>query len=165
MARRFAREGDTMTRPIETIIRKNPKFSKQIEDQLRRADALKQVREQVAPLNPERNPPRRSKMNAVRTTTATGETFDSKHEARIVTKLRAAYGHKNIVCQVSIPLEDVASGQKKARIRVDVLRIIERFDDGSFRAELLDPKGRETEKSKRNRQWLRDKHGIEVKTL
>jgi hypothetical protein len=154
-----------MTRPIETIIRKNPKFSKQIEEQLRRADALKQVREQVAPLNPERNPPRRSKMNAQRTTTATGETFDSKHEARIISQLRAAYGRENIITQVSIPLEDVASGSRRARMRIDAMRIIERFEDGSFRAEFLDPKGFETRAWKRSQQWLRDKHGLEVKTL
>lgn len=87
-----------------------------------------------------------------------GERFDSKLEARICEMLRTIHGERNVIRQISIPIG-------AARVRPDFLIIHERFEDGTFRAELADAKGVETQAWKAKANHLQDKHGINIRTI
>jgi hypothetical protein len=103
--------------------------------------------------------PTPSKLYNVRTRIG-DETFDSRLEARLCETLRARYGPENIVRQVSLPL-----GSGGQRMRVDYLIVHERFDDGTFRAELADAKGYATAGWKTKARRLDRLHKIKVRLL
>lgn len=105
---------------------------------------------------------RPSKHGNVRTTDEAGRVFDSKKEERDFRKLVAAYGIKNVIRQVSIPLDD---RPPISRLRPDFLIIHERLEGGLFVCELLDSKGHATAEWLRKAKRLKEIHGIEVKTI
>ena len=103
---------------------------------------------------------KRSKFGNIKTT-INGEIFDSRHEAVVVIGLRASHGEENIIRQISLPINE-------QRIRPDVLRIIKRYDDGTFRAELIDAKGSPatvTEEYKAKANCLKALHDLAIRLI
>ena len=86
-----------------------------------------------------------------------GQQFDSKLERDVYIALVGVYGKENVIRQVSMPI-----GGK--RIRPDFLIIHERFEDGTFRAELADAKGVVTEGWSAKANHLESVHGLENTT-
>lgn len=105
----------------------------------------------------------------VPTLTPAGEKFDSKLEARVIGNLRLEHGSKNVIRQVSIPLADSLPpddpGRALPRIRVDALIIHERYDDGTFRGELVDAKGNETKAWTRATRELWERFALRVRRI
>lgn len=100
---------------------------------------------------------RRSKYNN-QPTRVGSRLFDSKHEANVYSILCLQYGEKNIACQVSFPIG-------AERIRLDFMLIHERFDDGTFRAELIDAKGVVTPTWRAKANHLKDALGLTIRKI
>lgn len=110
--------------------------------------------------------PKRNKYNAQRTEYG-GRVYDSKKEAAFAADLALLQKEGEIVSaipQVSIPLFPPSSGLpvKKRTYRADFLEILETFPDGSFRARLVDVKGRDTRESKLKREIVTERYKVEV---
>lgn len=101
----------------------------------------------------------RKKYHNVPCTGDDGEKFDSLKERRDCQALRALHGAENIIRQVSLPLGEL-------RLRVDFVRIVERYEDGTFRVELLDTKGgRPTKEWTAKANHLREKHKVTIRII
>lgn len=87
-----------------------------------------------------------------------GQKFDSKHEADCYLNLRAVYGAERVIRQVSIPI-----GSK--RIRPDFLIIHEVFEDGTFRAELVDAKGMVAKEWSAKANHLETQHRLKIRLI
>lgn len=89
---------------------------------------------------------------------ADGERFDSRHEYRVAVALRVKHGRENVIRQVSLPIGEL-------RIRPDFLVIYERYEDGTFRAELVDAKGMMTAAWRAKANHLEAQHGLRIRLV
>jgi hypothetical protein len=149
-----------MSRNIESILRRNTKYAKLLDDHIR-----EQIRREIPPLN-ESHPTRR-KYNNQPVVNLHGDKFDSKLEERVYQRLCALYGRGMVFRQVSIPL---GGG---VRIRPDFMVIEEsapRSNSGECYAFpcvtvcFYDAKGHETEAFRTKRRILASR-GIEITLL
>lgn len=137
---------------IQDKLLANPRYSEQV----RRAMMDGINRSSSRPVTIPQSPPR--KFRNVPCEGADGAKFDSKKEKAVYDRLCAQHGKENVVRQVSIPI-----GAR--RIRPDFMVIFERFDDGTFRAGLIDAKGMATDAWKIKAEFLKVIHGIAISTL
>jgi len=124
---------------------RNPRYAQQVLEQTKpKAEA------EPEPAAPRKYPNQPVKVDGVR--------YDSKLEAKVHARLELRHGRDSIIRQVSIPI-----GSK--RIRPDFLIIHERYEDGTFRAELADAKGHATDAWEAKANHLKSQHGLSIRLI
>lgn len=114
------------------------------------------------PGQPERSS-KPSKLHNIKTEYA-GRVYDSKMEARVAHEYDLQQQTGSLIA--SIPQPSLPLTPKTGhRIRPDFMLIHEVFDDGTFRASLVDVKGYDTPGGRKNRNLFRQHYGIEVKLI